>query len=47
MEKLFMHGYQQEFIMTIILTFSVSNSNHNSPALLNKNNRLGVTFNGN
>ena len=27
--------------------FSVNNSNNNSPALLNKNNRLGVTFNGN
>ena len=26
---------------------SVNNSNNNSPALLNKNNRLGVTFNGN
>ena len=27
--------------------FSVNNSNNNSPALLNKNDRLGVTFNGN
>ena len=27
--------------------FSVNNSNNNSPNLLNKNNRLGVTFNGN
>ena len=27
--------------------FSVNNSNYNSPTLLNKNNRLGVTFNGN
>ena len=27
--------------------FSVNNSNNNSPILLNKNNRLGVTFNGN
>ena len=27
--------------------FSVNNSNKNSPTLLNKNNRLGVTFNGN
>ena len=27
--------------------FSVNNSNSNSPTLLNKNNRLGVTFNGN
>ena len=27
--------------------FSVNNSNNNSPTLLNKNNRLGVTFNGN
>ena len=27
--------------------FSVNNSNDNSPTLLNKNNRLGVTFNGN
>ena len=26
---------------------SVNNSNNNSPTLLNKNNRLGVTFNGN
>ena len=26
---------------------SVDNSNNNSPTLLNKNNRLGVTFNGN
>ena len=26
---------------------SVNNSNKNSPTLLNKNNRLGVTFNGN
>ena len=26
--------------------FSVNNSNNNSPTLLNKNNRLGVTFNG-
>ena len=27
--------------------FSVSNSNNNSPSLLNQYNRLGVTFNGN
>ena len=27
--------------------FSVNNSNNNSPTSLNKNNRLGVTFNGN
>ena len=27
--------------------FSVNNSNNNSPTLLNTNNRLGVTFNGN
>ena len=27
--------------------FSVNNSNNSSPILLNKNNRLGVTFNGN
>ena len=27
--------------------FSVNNSNNNSPTLLNKNNRLNVTFNGN
>ena len=27
--------------------FSLNNSNNNSPNLLNKNNRLGVTFNGN
>ena len=27
--------------------FSVNNSNNNSPTLLNKKNRLGVTFNGN
>ena len=27
--------------------FSVNNSNNNSPTLLNKNNKLGVTFNGN
>ena len=27
--------------------FSVNNSNNNSPTLLNKNNRLDVTFNGN
>ena len=27
--------------------FSVNNSNNSSPTLLNKNNRLGVTFNGN
>ena len=27
--------------------FSVNNPNNNSPTLLNKNNRLGVTFNGN
>ena len=27
--------------------FSVNNSNNNSPTLLNKNDRLGVTFNGN
>ena len=27
--------------------FSVNNSNNNSTTLLNKNNRLGVTFNGN
>ena len=27
--------------------FSVNNSNNNSPTLLNKNNILGVTFNGN
>ena len=27
--------------------FSVNNSNNNSPTLLNKNSRLGVTFNGN
>ena len=27
--------------------FSVNNSNNNSPTLLNENNRLGVTFNGN
>ena len=27
--------------------FSVYNSNNNSPTLLNKNNRSGVTFNGN
>ena len=27
--------------------FSVNTSNNNSPTLLNKNNRLGVTFNGN
>ena len=27
--------------------FSVNNSNNNSPTLLNKNNRLAVTFNGN
>ena len=27
--------------------FSVNNSNNNSPTLLNKNNRLGVSFNGN
>ena len=27
--------------------FSVNNSNNNSPTLLNKNNRSGVTFNGN
>ena len=27
--------------------FSVNNSNNNSPTLLHKNNRLGVTFNGN
>ena len=27
--------------------FSVNNSNNNSPTLLIKNNRLGVTFNGN
>ena len=27
--------------------FSLNNSNNNSPTLLNKNNRLGVTFNGN
>ena len=27
--------------------FSVNYSNNNSPTLLNKNNRLGVTFNGN
>ena len=27
--------------------FSINNSNNNSPTLLNKNNRLGVTFNGN
>ena len=27
--------------------FLVNNSNNNSPTLLNKNNRLGVTFNGN
>ena len=27
--------------------FSVNNSNNNSPTLLNRNNRLGVTFNGN
>ena len=27
--------------------FSVNNSNNDSPTLLNKNNRLGVTFNGN
>ena len=27
--------------------FSVNNSNNNSPTLLNQNNRLGVTFNGN
>ena len=27
--------------------FPVNNSNSNSPTLLNKNNRLGVTFNGN
>ena len=27
--------------------FSVNNSNNNSQTLLNKNNRLGVTFNGN
>ena len=27
--------------------FSVNNSNNNSPTLLNKNNRLGVTFDGN
>ena len=27
--------------------FSVNNSNNNSPTLLNKNNRFGVTFNGN
>ena len=26
--------------------FSVNNSNNNSPTLLNKNKRLGVTFNG-
>ena len=26
--------------------FSVNNSNNNSPTLLNKNNRFGVTFNG-
>ena len=26
--------------------FSVNHSNNNSPTLLNKNNRLGVTFNG-
>ena len=26
---------------------SVNNSNNNSPALLNQNNRFGVTFNGN
>ena len=25
----------------------MNNSNNNSPTLLNKNNRLGVTFNGN
>ena len=27
--------------------FSVNNSNNNSPTLLNKNNRLGVSFTGN
>ena len=27
--------------------FSINNSNNNSPTLLSKNNRLGVTFNGN
>ena len=27
--------------------FSVNNSNNDSPTLLSKNNRLGVTFNGN
>ena len=27
--------------------FSVNNSNNNSPTLLNKNNRLDVTFNRN
>ena len=27
--------------------FSVNNSNNNSPTLINKNKRLGVTFNGN
>ena len=27
--------------------FSVNDSSNNSPALLNQNNRLGVTFNGN
>ena len=27
--------------------FSINNSNNNSPTLLNKNNRLGVIFNGN
>ena len=27
--------------------FSVNNSNNNPPTLFNKNNRLGVTFNGN
>ena len=32
---------------TNINLFSVNNSNNHSPSLLNKNNRLGITFSGN
>ena len=47
MEESLIVAYQQEFITTVTVLSSVKNSNTDSPTLLNKNNRLGVTFNGN
>ena len=49
MEELLIVGYQEEYIMIVIILifFFVKNYNNDLPSLLNQNNRLGITFNGN